>query len=312
MEKIAIIFDYFKEAFRLNKVNKDLYKPQLVFIAIKTAMFVLLFMSIYGLIEKISYVDSIDEVIGWSILGLAGKMFALLLFMFIVAVIFEAGIFNMYKEVVINRTLKDGAFKEGVSKYLIKVFLVDMLTIIFWLVISVPYALIGALTLSAGFVIIPIIIGIFTTMWKVSIIMDEIGVFDGLKASISFAKVNFWPLTAMVVIQNAFINISSGGSYGKSSSSNSLNWKMNENENNPIVKKLESLDNYGFDFQAALSQALPTIKSVFLIAVPVVSIAFIVFSIIRMIFTVFFSLSLFIMYDDKTKKIGLESPEEVL
>lgn len=311
MDKIAIIFDYFKEAFRLNKVNKDLYKPQLAFIAVKTCLLIYVSMSLYGVIHKISYIESIDEMIGWAMLGLAGKMALGGVVFLIASIIFEAGLYNMYKEVILNGSLREGLFKEGVSKYAFKMFLVDLFTGLFWVVISVPYAIVGAITLSAGFVIIPLIINIFTTMWKVSIVMDEMGVFEGLKRSFNFAKSNFWPLSAMVVIQQAFINLSSGGSYRGSSSSNSFNWKM-DGSGNDWTHKLESFDNPMFNIQHGINEVLPSIKQIFLVAVPVISVAFIAFSIIQMVFMVFFSLSIFVMYDDKAKKTGMESPEEVL
>lgn len=311
MEKIAIIFDYFKEAFKLNKENKGLYKPQLAFIAVKTCLLIFISVSLYGILHKVSYFSSIDEMIGWSLLGLAGKMFFVGIVFFVISVVFEAGLYNMYKEVILNGSLREGLFKEGISKYFIRLLLTDLFTAGFWILISVPYAIVGAITLSAGFVLIPLIINIFTTMWKVSIVMDESGVFEGLKTSFNFAKSNFLPLSAMIIIREAFINMS-GGSYGGSSSSNTLNWKMDGSNGNMWSRKFDGLDNPMFNFQHALNEALPSIKQIFMIVVPVVSVIFVMFSIIQMIFIVYFSLSIFVMYDDKTKKVGLESPEEVL
>lgn len=312
MEKIAIIFDYFKEAFKLNTENKGLYKPQLAFIAAKTCLLIFISVSLYGILHKVSYFNSVDEMIGWSLLGLAGKMFFVGIVFFVISVIFEAGLYNMYKEVVLNGSLREGLFKEGISKYFVKFLLTDLFTAGFWIVISVPYAIVGAVTLSAGFVLIPLIINIFTTMWKVSIVMDEIGVFEGLKTSFNFAKSNFLPLSAMIIIREAFINMSGGGSYGGNSSSNTFNYKMNGGNQDMWNSKFDGLDNPVFNIQHALNEMLPSIKQIFMIVVPVVSIIFVMFSIIQMVFIVYFSLSIFVMYDDKTKKIGLESPEEVL
>jgi len=225
-------------------------------------------------------------------------------------IIVEAGLFNMYKSCILNGDIESGTFKEGVKKYFLKFILADILMILAWVLLFIPYVIVGVVTLMAGFVMIPIVIAIFTTMWKVSMVMEDAKIFEGLKKSFRFAKLNFMPLGALVIFQNAFSKLSSGGS--GSFNSNIGNWNSTKSPSTTSTPDLSGVGDIKYSFYEGYSQALPYIKTAIFIMIPVISIAVVVSSLIKMVFRVFFSLSIFVMYsENKTEKEPETKPELV-
>lgn len=301
MRGISRLFDYFKKAFQLNKSNKELYLPQIALILTKAAMFIAFGVILYQFAIDVGEVGfGLDAIIEYG-KTLAWWGVGLLAITAIGGILVESGLFNMYKAVLNNMELNMSVFIDGASKYFFKMLLANILLFVFWILILIPYLIVGFITLFAGFVLIPILITIFTTMWKVSIVMDDITVMDALKNSISYAKANFKPLGALVIIKSAFL--SSTGSSGGSSNGGSRSWNTGGEQTNFDI---------GFEsFQKGYVEALPYIKTGFLIAVPVITVSIIIGALVKMIFEIFFNLSIFVMYkesnemDDLTDKIDM-------
>lgn len=299
MNKLGLIFDYFKEAFHLNKQNKALYKPQIALIAVKVLLVIFAGISVYNWIGTESiysmlYVDDWDIL--RFVLGIGLKLLLILLAYGLFSVVLEAGLLNMYKKAVTQGYIEAGDFKEGLSKYFPRLLAGELLIGVCYL-LSLPfYIIFGLVTLTVGLTLIPIIVGVFLTMWKISLVMNDSGIFTALKDSFRFAKNNFFPLTVLQIIHWAFVQGASGG-YGRGSN---LNFPNRRNVEEGVSEGLQAIPG----IENALEALARIFRVIVTILIPVISIAVIAASIIAMIFEVFFSLALFVAY-----KNGFVIPE---
>jgi len=308
MRDISSIFDYFKKAFHLNKSNKELYYPQIAFILVKASMFVIFGVMLYQFVMDVSGGQFTDLNMISYVKSMAWWGIALLLILGLGSVIMEAGLFNMYKKSLSGQGVTVSDFRQGVSTYFFKMLLASIMMILIWLIILIPYMIIGFITLFTGFFIIPLIIGIFTAMWKVSIVMDDLTVLEGFRKGFAFAKDNFKALTALIIVKTAFLSSTggSGGSGGNSGSNfnNNFNGSFNGNTNtgNSISESIDIPDFSpaisGNSFEEVMQQVLPYIKTGFYVLIPVITIAIIIGALVKMVFEIFFNLSIFVMYDD--------------
>lgn len=301
MRDISSIFDYFKKAFHLNKSNKELYYPQIAFIIIQATMFVVFGVLMYQLVIDVSAGQFTEFDLAGHMKSILWWGLSLLVILGFGSVIMEAGLFNMYKQSLTGEPLDMSVFTDGVSKYFFKMLWASLMLMLIWLVILIPYVIIGFLTLFTGFFFIPVVIGIFTAMWKVSIVMDDLTVMEGFRKGFEFAKENFKPLAALVVVKSAFL--ASGGGSGNSGGGNSgSNMNSNFSNNNNFTENIDIPDvSPGFDgmgFEEAMNQALPYIKTGFYVLIPVITVAIIIGALIKMVFEIFFNLSIFVMYQD--------------
>lgn len=304
MKKLLLIFDYFKEAFHLNKQNKALYVPQIVLIAVNVLLIVFVGIGVYRWIG----VENINNLASMGFRGIIKfalsqglKVLALVLLYSLISVAIEAGLLNMYKKVVLQGYTEKGDFKEGFSKYFLRLLAGSILIVICYILAMPFYLLIGLITLTVGFTVIPILAGIFLTMWKVSLVMNDKGIFSSIGDSFSFAKRNFIPVAFLQIIHWAFLGGAGGGRSG--------NFNFTQNiGNTPDSTSLQQPA-----VQQALEQAVKIIKIVVAVIIPVAALATIGASIIIMIFEVFFSLALFVAYknDFRIEEPKLETVEPI-
>lgn len=296
MNKIVLIFDYFKEAFHINKSNKSLYKPQIALIAVKVFMTLFVGIGVYNwvAIGEITSLTAMEpnQILGFM-LSQGFKLLAIILAYALISVIVESGLLNMYKKAVTQGHTESGDFKEGISKYFFKLLLGEVLIILCYIPLLPIILILGIVTLTVGLTVIPLVIGVFLTMWKISLVMNDTGIFDAAKDSFSFAKRNFIPLTVLQLIHWAFSSGVSGGGGGSGGSNISnignFNNGVGEGFENEIVN------------MPGMMEVIRIIKLVIVILLPIISIIIITVSVIAMIFEVFFSLTLFVVYKNDFK-----------
>lgn len=309
MKRVVLIFDYFKRAFSLNKTNKALYQPQIALILLKTCLLIIYAIILYKIMVSMGNASFSFEVLWDIILKSTGWLIIVIILQSLASIVVEAGLYNMYKSCILNEHVESGVFQEGVMKYFFRFLSADMLMILIWIILLIPYIIIGILTLAAGFVIIPLLFVVFTTMWKVIIVMEEAKLFESLQRSINFAKVNFLPLSVLVIIQKAFSALAGGGS-GGSASSNVGTWRQSANSGQTTTKITDAFENTKLSFEQWYPDFLSYFKTGLYIAIPVISIAVIVSSLVKMVFKIFFSLSVFVMYfENKTYNNPVMSKE---
>jgi len=309
MEQIARIFDYFKRTYSLNTKNKQLYYPQTSLILLKTIFYVISGLILYKVMASINVPGFSYEMLRYSAAKTFGLGFLMILIHWFLAMIVEAGLFNMYKSCIQHGSVVTGSFGQGIRKYAFKFFLINILTFIGWGLIIVPYILVGFVTLFAGFVLVPFIIAVFTSMWKVSMVMEDRKIIESLKTSFQFGKTHFLPLSVLVMFQRAFSGLPKGsGSFN----SNSGNWNSNYNPSSTTGDLTNGIENVDFSFLQWYGEVFQYIKVGFFILIPVVSVAVLIASLIKMIFEVFFSLAIFIMYDENVNDSNKELSKEVL
>lgn len=298
MNKIILIFDYFKEAFHINKQNKSLYKPQIALAAVKIALILFAGIAIYSWIgvENISALADVKSSQIFSfVLSLGLKLIAIILIYAFASVVIEAGLLNMYKKAVIQGSIESGDFKEGLSKYFSKLLLGEILIALCYIFAFIPYIILGILSLTVGLSVVPIIAGVFLTMWKVSLVMNDIGIIEAIKDSFSFAKRNFIPLTVLQIIHWAFVNGAAGGS-----KRGSFNFPSSGNFGS-------GLENQAADMPSP-EEIIRVLKIIVAVLLPIIAVGTIIVSIVSIIFEVFFSLALFVTYKNDFR-IEEEKPE---
>ncbi len=307
MERIYSIFDYFKEAFHINRSNKNIYRPQFILIGIRLLMIIGMGIWVYSWIDKININSFTEKDALYFVLSYGITLVLILIVYGIISVIIEAGLYNMYKKAILIGKCEKRDFSEGVSKYFFKFFLGKIIIFLTWIIISPIYLITGVITLSLGLTLVPLLVDIFLTMWKISLVMNDSKLFDAFKDSFKFAKLNFLPLTVLQLIHWAFVRGISGGSgFGNVGNiGNTFNYRTNAN-NFPIP-----FNNINIDREQFINIFLKVIKIVVAILIPVISIAALAAALVKMLFEVFFSLVLFIAYSKKFINSEVNMIEEV-
>lgn len=306
MNKLVLIFDYFKEAFHINKQNKVLYKPQIALIAAQVLIILFMGISFYNWIgiENLTALQDMEpgEILSF-VFSQGLKILAIGLIYAFLSVLVEAGLLNMYKKAVTQGYIEAGDFKEGISKYFLKL-LLGKLLIFLCCIPAIPVVLIlGLVTLTVGLTVIPLVVSIFLTMWKTSLVMNDIGVIAAIKDSFRFAKRNFMPLTVLQIIHWAFAQGASGNNGG--------NFNFNFPDNSGFNQGGQSFDSDLFNIPGAekgVEFFIKVLKITVGILIPVITIASISAFVIAMIFEVFFTLALFVAYKNDFKVEELQLP----
>ncbi len=287
MQRVYLIFDYFKEAFHINRNNKRIYLPQILFIVIKALIILvgsiyvsnwLKTNSFYMLNEKEVFDFLISNLVNFLLIGITYLL---------VFIALESGLYYMYKACVFGKGLVKGDFLKGVKKYFFKFLLINLLIAISTVIIFPIAFLFGILTLFVGFIIVGIIFmiaDIFVNFWKISLVVNDSGIFTAFKDSISFLKRCFLPVVFIQIIYLAFSGISrlSSSFSFRSNIDDFINISRNFNHN--------LMSYFNIDFINRM------IRIVMSVIIPVITISTIVSSLIVMVFKVFFSLSLFVAY----------------
>lgn len=275
MRNTYLIFDYFKSAFHINRKNKKIYLPQIALIVLQVIMIVITSLSIYSLIGSLNLHMLDDDMILNLLIEHGIKTSILLLIYGIVYVIIECGLFNIYKAAVLSNDISMKTFWDGVQKYFLKFLLGKIVVFISWVIILPLYAVVGVISLFIGFVLIPFIISVYLTMWKISLVMNDSSIISAFKDSFKFAKRNFIPLSVLQLIHWSFTKNYSYYNGNQFNYSNSIN--------------IDRID----------TELVSSVLKFFIIGmIPFIVVSSIVTSLIHMIFEVFFSLALFVAYNN--------------
>lgn len=286
MQRVYLIFDYFKEAFHINRNNKKIYLPQISFIIIKTLIVLTIGMYIFNWLKNTNLYMLEDREIPRIFLANFAKFSLVFFIYFLGSLIVESGLYNMYKKCVFNQGLREGDFWQGVKKYFLKFLLINLMVIAGSIVILPFLFLFGVMTLFFGFFIIPIMImiaTIFITFWKISLVVNDSKTFPALKDSFSFSKSFFFPLVLLQIIHSAFSVIGTQSGFSFNANFNSF---RNMTTNTPVPY-------FNYNWIENLMGIVLTIL------IPVITISTLISSLIKMVFDVFFSLSLFVAYKNK-------------
>ena len=300
MQKVYLVFDYFKEAFHINRNNKRIYLPQILFIIIKALIILaggiyisnwIKINNFYMLSEKEVFDFLISNLVDFLLIGITYLLISIAL---------ESGLYYMYKICVFGKGLMKGDFLRGVKKYFFKFLLINLLIAISTIIILPIAFLFGILTLFVGFMIVGIIVMIaviFINFWKISLVVNDSGIFTAFKDSISFLKRCFFPVFFIQIIYWAF----SGGS--KLSSSFSFRSDIDNFIDTSRNFGHTPMSYFNIDFINRM------IRIVMSVIIPVITISTIVSSLIVMVFEVFFSLSLFVTYKHNFNTVDTSNRE---
>lgn len=295
IKSVLKLFDYFKEAFALNRANKGLYGPQIALALVKVVLIGGFGFWAYTVVNgegfrRMLMYGSDPWAILRLVLGAAGiGLLALVLWLLVVRLV-EAGLHNMYKSAVLTGSIQPGSFWAGVAKFFLPFVLGDLVIALAVLLLSPIWVLLGLVTLTIGFSVGAIALGVLLMFWKVSLVWNQRGIFEAAKDSFRFAWRNFVAVTTLYLIRQAFANPFAGGGGGGNPGAT---YSVPGGEIQPPVWiNPESIHNI--------------LRMAIAIATPALTIIVAISSLIQMIFTVFFALTLFVTY-----KHGFRPEEEV-
>jgi len=301
-QKILKIFDYFKVAFKLNTENKQLYKPQIFYLILRGVLLLLTGLSLLEISQSLfPFIGSVSATKFLSLFWNAFKGTPLLLVITSLLVLIfgstyvEAGLYAMYDQ--INRgDTEDMVFASGANRYFFSFLLGNILIALIWIFLLVPYVIVGALTLTLGFVWVPIIINALLMVWKASIVTDKVGTIEAMSRSLSFGKRHFIPANVFIILQTALTKASGSGGSGSSNTSNlqnSFNTGNNSMESMPFqAPDLDPLTSFNQLFNQGFISTAITVGAV------LISLISVIVGMIQMIFEIFFGLTTLIIYQD--------------
>ncbi|MDF1617146.1 hypothetical protein [Petrocella sp. FN5] len=303
--KILKLFDYFKIAFQLNLSNKQLYKPQIIFLVVRGLLIISSAFTLLSIGDKMIHLTSMDFnrfiSLFWSEFQGIPLILTLvtLLVMILGSTYVESGLYHMfyraYKDV-----LTDGDFLTGAGSYFLKFLGGNILIFIFWILALIPYLITGILTLTIGFTLIPILVSTFLLVWKASLVSDDSTLGNAFKKSYQFAKSNFIPTMSFVVFRNAMTSIASGGSGSGS------NFSQTSNNANTFFQDMPS----DFPIQGAPFSDFffnyETLKFFVIGITTLITIGTIITGLIQMLFNIFFGLTTIVLYNEGWKQDDLD------
>lgn len=292
LKKILRLFDYFKEAYRVNVNNKTLYKPQVIYALVKSALLLVLLVISSFLVESFLQASqsttSYKEVfMSPAFIGLSiGTILSIILIALANSYV-EAGLINMYVKAVAGTQVTMDDWKEGARNYFTKIFVGNLLINIFWFVALVPYIIVGFVTLGLGFTIIPVLVSALLLVWKIIVIKENLGPIDAMKKSVTFGRANLFPASVYVIIINTISGTSSGGAGGSNPASMSN------------VFNSSSSDGIDSDTATIIAEStISLIKWIMIGTSTYISIGVFVFQLVAIVLSVFFSLTTVILYLD--------------
>lgn len=317
--KIMKLFEYFKQAFNLNKMNRQLYKPQIIFLVLRGLLLFLLGLSMAELSRTMMpFIGGVSVLKFMSLLWKEFQGTPLLLTLVTMLVLIfgstyvEAGLYALYAKV--NRGDRDNlVFATGANRYFLSFLGGNILIFLFWVIASIPYVIVGSVTLTLGFVWVPIIISALLMVWKASVVSDDVGVFTAIGNSINFGKSHFWPAAVFIIVRKAILagSSSGGGSSGGSNWTNSFN-------NFDTGGEFDTLPFDGGFGTGPNFRAFPEIGDVGNLVYwittglfTLIAIVSIVSGLIQMLFEIFFGLTTVIIYQDDWYLEPLEDEEQL-
>lgn len=297
--KFLKLFDYFKQAYRVNREHKELYKPQVYLILLRALLILAVIFSFLGIFEDMFMLPDLtlrkfasvfmNQFVGTPLLMLLISIIVLLFGTTFV----EAGLYNMYyKRITADET--NDHFMYGATKYFFPFLGGNIIIGLCWMIAIVPYVIAGFLTLFIGFSLIPLIINIFLMVWKVSIVSDNKGIFVALGNSFAFGKKHFLPAGVYLIIVGSLSSVGGGGSSG---SFNSSGWQQSNNYNGGgSISPLPDDSSNWFIRWLEESDPFQVFKTLAIIISVIITITVVVSSLIQMIFDIYFGLVTTITY----------------
>lgn len=229
------------------------------------------------------------------LLGAAGLSLAGLLLWLVISRVIEAGLFNMYKSAIQSGSVQPGSFGAGVMKFSLPFLLGDILIALAVLLTSPIWGLLGVVTLTIGFTVGAIGLGVFLMFWKVSLVWNQGGIIEALKDSVRFSWRNLVAVTLLFLVRKSFLSPNGGGGTGNVSNIFNLNNFGSPPAPGPAPGIVLNPDDIIRYLRIGVS-----------IATPVLIIIVALGALIKMIFDVFFGLAVFVTY-----KHGFKPEEEV-
>ena len=326
-QKILKLFDYFKRAFSLNYQHRQLYRPQILFLILRGVLIFTAGMSLIQVTRQVT--PLLQSATAMKLLSIFWKSFSSgPLVLIIVAILVswlgsiyvEAGLYSMYAQ--INSGSDDVTFTPGANRHFLPFVGGNLVIALFWILAALPYVIVGALTLTLGFTLIPIAVSALLMVWKAIIVTENVGTFEAITRSISFGRANFIPASVFIIIKNAVSRFSSGGGSGNYSNSGNFNFPGSEDGAGDLpISEMPFSDMPGSELPPAIGEGAndfveflqgDILPAIFAVVTGIIGISSVLVGMIHMLFDIFFGLTAVIIYMDRWEvpEPVVEEPQE--
>ncbi len=319
--RFIILLDYMKKTFSLMLENKAVLFPIIYYTISKTILGIIFIISLIPLKKHLSEIIKISETTSNTGLNieqfkpvisyLSGfPLVSFILFMLVATFGYtwlEAKIFTYIARKMPFTVPKEKSILRTFGAFI----LANILIYLAWIILAIPYLLIGMVTLTLGLTVFPFFVDILLMYYKGIYVVTDKNIFSSLKESIRFAWQNFvlsLILQLFIVFSDVTNLVSSNTYVNKVNNFLNINTKLNFNSDLDSqmksldnIKQIDSLEKGISPFEVLKdSQALNIAANIIIpVAIVLLIAAAIVFFVRRVVF-VYFAFTSTYIYCDKT------------
>ena len=285
------LVEYGKTTYYLLKAQKIILVPYLALIALKLAIFLALFgLGVHIAKDFVAGGMNPDFIFEYSFLpgailgGLAIGLISLIVKSYV-----DAGTSSLIFLALKGKKVTLSDFWAGGNYFFGRIFGGTLMLSLFGIILSpfllIVYVIVGILTLGLGFIALPLLIAVFLGMWPVSLVCNDTDIMTAIKNSYRFGKDHFWPFLFVNFIQGIISGFTSFGGESKEGKGINFNLKSQDLDRIPSYFLKE-----GISWLIGLGSA-------------VFGLMFIISSLFKLIFDIFFKGLYFVMYLDKRAQL---------
>ncbi len=254
--KFIQLMDYFKITFKLLIENKNILMPIIFFILSRTLVSILFVLSllptISNLNEMLQIINNPNSKAMLNIEPILNQLTGLPLITFIILIIIstfgftmlEAKLYINYAKIIPNKSKSE----KGLIRTFIAFLVANILIMFMWIIIAIPYAFIGLVTLSLGFAIIPFLLDILLLYYKGIYVVSDKNIFSSLVTSIKFAWKNIIisAILQLIILISNLGNLMRKGSY------------YSQNLNGFLKYESQDTEKYIEDYMSKIDKFIPS------------------------------------------------------
>ncbi len=309
--KFTQLLDYLKESFNLLVKNKQILMPIIFFILSRTAVAMIFVLSllptISNLNEILKMIDTSRGAFAPELRPVLSQLTGLPLVAFIVLIIIstfgftmlEAKLYINYAK-IIPKTPSQG---KGLVRTFLAFLVANIIIMLSWIIIAIPYVLIGFLTLSLGFAVIPFLIDILLLYYKGIYVVSDKNIFSSLSESIRFAWKNIVisAILQLVILVSDLGNLMRKSSYYSQNLNGFLKYES-QNTDQYVEEYVDKINSFLPEDAKFLGKVLDIVQSILIPVSFLLIISMAIVFVIKQVINAYLSLSATYVYCEITRQ----------
>ncbi len=314
--KFIQLMDYFKTTFKFLIENKGILRPIIFFILSRTVVAMIFVLSllptITNLREIVQIINKSGSGIGPDLKPIINQLVGLPLIAFIALIIIstfgftllEAKLYINYAKIIPNTTNKS----KGLIRTFLAFLLANIIIMIAWIVLAVPYVIVGIVSLSIGFALIPFLVDVLLLYYKGIYVVSDKNIFSSLGASIKFAWKNLLlsAILQLIILITDLGNLMRNGSYYSQNLNGFLKYE-NQDTEKYIEEYLGKINKFIPENAVYLSKVLDIVQGILVPISFLLIVSMAIVFVIKQIVSAYLSLTATYVYcelKEEEKKLG--------